>query len=61
MQQEESAMFTRSVLLMLIAGPALAAGPGLGTPITHAELAAWDLHILPDGNLLPHAEMALAL
>ena len=46
-------MFTRSVLLMLIAGPAFAAGPNLGTPVTHVELAAWDIHILPDGTGLP--------
>ena len=46
-------MFTRSVLLMLIAGPALTAGPNLGTPVTHGELAAWDIHILPDGTGLP--------
>jgi cytochrome c len=46
-------MFTRSVLLMSLAGAALAAGPNLGTPITHGELAAWDIHILPDGTGLP--------
>ena len=43
MQREESAMFTRSLFLVLLAGPALAAGPNLGTPVTHGELAAWDV------------------
>ena len=46
-------MFTRSLFLVLLAGPALAAGPNLGTPVTHGELAAWDIHILPDGTGLP--------
>ena len=53
MQREESAMFTRSLFLVLLASPALAAGPNLGMPATHGELAAWDIHILPDGTGLP--------
>ena len=46
-------MLTRSVLLMLMTAPVLAAGPNLGTPLAHGELAAWDIHILPDGTGLP--------
>jgi cytochrome c len=43
----------RSLLLMVIAAPAVAAGPNLGTPLAHGDLAAWDIHILPDGTGLP--------
>ena len=46
-------MSTLSFLLALICSPALAAGPNLGTPLSHAELAAWDIHVLPDGSGLP--------
>ena len=28
-------------------------GPGLGTPVTEADLAAWDISIQPDGDGLP--------
>jgi S-disulfanyl-L-cysteine oxidoreductase SoxD len=35
------------------AGVALADGPGLGKPITQADLAPWDINILPDGTNLP--------
>src|SRR5216110_4009523 len=31
----------------------LAAGPNLGKPIDAAEIAAWDISILPDGTGLP--------
>src|SRR5262245_39389316 len=30
-----------------------AAGPNLGQPLSHAELAAWDINVLPDGTGLP--------
>src|SRR5262249_30323931 len=53
MRREACAMFTRSLVLLLICGPALAESPNLGTPLTHAELAAWDIHILPNGKGLP--------
>ena len=33
--------------------PAGAAGPGLGTEVTEADLAAWDISIGPDGVGLP--------
>jgi len=47
-------MSTRSLLLLLlVCGPTLAGGPNLGQPIGQDELAAWDLHVLPDGSGLP--------
>src|SRR5205085_2066974 len=39
--------------LCLAAGPALADGPGLGTPLNEADIAAWDISIEPDGKGLP--------
>ena len=39
--------------LCLIAGPALADGPGLGKPLNEADIAAWDISIEPDGKGLP--------
>ena len=49
-----------SVSLWLVAYPALAEGqvgaqmsPNLGTAISEAEIAAWDISILPDGTGLP--------
>src|ERR1043166_8666256 len=30
-----------------------AAGPNLGQPLSHADLAAWDINVLPDGSGLP--------
>ena len=38
---------------MLACSSAVAAGPNLGQPISHAELAAWDINVLPDGTGLP--------
>src|SRR5262245_65783165 len=34
-------------------GTALAESPGLGEPITEADIAAWNIEILPDGTGLP--------
>jgi hypothetical protein len=39
--------------LALVASVALAESPKLGKPITQADLAAWDINILPDGSNLP--------
>ena len=39
--------------LACFANVAVAEGPGLGKPMTAAELAAWDINILPDGRGLP--------
>jgi cytochrome c len=50
-------MFTRSIFaslaLALVAGAASAEGPNLGKPITEAEIAPWDISIMPDGTGLP--------
>jgi mono/diheme cytochrome c family protein len=53
-------MSTRSVnfpalglALCLVAGAALADGPGLGKPLNEADIAAWDISIQPDGKGLP--------
>jgi cytochrome c len=46
-------MFTRSLILAACAGVALAQTPNLGKPISAADLAAWDINILPDGTGLP--------
>jgi len=32
---------------------ARAQGPGLGTPVSEAEIAAWDISVMPDGSGLP--------
>ncbi len=42
-------------LLLSFAGAtsALAQTPGLGQPITEADIAAWDIEVLPDGSGLP--------
>ncbi|MDA1184015.1 MAG: cytochrome c [Acidobacteria bacterium] len=34
-------------------GAARAQGPGLGTPVSEAEIAAWDISVMPDGSGLP--------
>ena len=53
-------MFTRSlqsaavvIALALGSGAAFAQGPKLGTPISPADIAAWDISIMPDGSGLP--------
>jgi S-disulfanyl-L-cysteine oxidoreductase SoxD len=53
-------MFTRSAVssvvglaLSLSAGSAFAEGPDLGKPLDAADIAAWDISILPDGTGLP--------
>src|ERR671910_240918 len=42
-----------SALLVASCGTAAAAGLNLGQPVTEADLAAWDISILPDGRGLP--------
>src|SRR5882762_3114238 len=39
-----------ALALGLGASAAFAAGPNLGTPIEPAEIAAWDISIMPDGT-----------
>src|SRR2546423_848644 len=53
-------MYTRNLLgfaVMLTfavsARIAFAQAPNLGKPVTPAEIAAWDINILPDGSGLP--------
>jgi S-disulfanyl-L-cysteine oxidoreductase SoxD len=46
--------FALAVPLALLAGAAFAAdGPGLGKPVSEADLALWDISIGPDGKGLP--------
>lgn len=40
-------------MLALGTGAALAEAPGLGQPITEADIAAWNIDVLPDGTGLP--------
>src|SRR3981189_55132 len=42
-----------ALALGLGSSAAFAAGPNLGTPIEPAEIAAWDISIMPDGPGLP--------
>ena len=42
-------------MLALGAGTGLAETPGLGQPITEADIAAWNIDVLPDGTGLPRA------
>ena len=54
-------MSTLRVLALLAASaPALAAGPNLGQPLTHADLAAWEIHVYPDGKGLPPGSGTMA-
>jgi len=51
-------MSTRKVPAIALAlglgsGAAFSAGPNLGTPVEPAEIAAWDISIMPDGTGLP--------
>jgi cytochrome c len=42
-----------SLLLALASTAALAQTPGLGKPATEADIAAWDISVMPDGTGLP--------
>ena len=44
-----------AVVIALVVGPgaAFAQGPNLGKPISPADLAAWDISVMPDGSGLP--------
>jgi mono/diheme cytochrome c family protein len=42
-----------SLAFALATGAALAEGPNLGKPIDPADIAAWDIFIMPDGTGLP--------
>src|SRR6516165_455514 len=59
MVQEGSSMSTRNALFALSlafafgAGTAVAETPGLGKPISEADISAWNIDVLPDGTGLP--------
>ena len=46
-------LLAAALALTFGAGAALAQSPGLGKPITEADIAAWNIEILPDGTGLP--------
>ena len=50
----------RLLALSIVCAPALAAGPNLGQPLTHADLAQWDIHVYPDGKGLPPGSGTMA-
>jgi S-disulfanyl-L-cysteine oxidoreductase SoxD len=44
---------TASLVFALSSSVALAEAPNLGTPIDPADIAAWDISVMPDGSGLP--------
>jgi cytochrome c len=46
-------LFALSLTLAFGAGAAVAETPGLGQPISEADIAAWNIDALPDGTGLP--------
>ena len=46
-------IFVGALALAFAAGAAFAEGPNLGRPIDPADIAAWDISIMPDGTGLP--------
>ena len=48
-----NSLLTLTVVLAFGAGTAAAQSPGLGQKITEAEIAAWNIDVLPDGTGLP--------
>jgi mono/diheme cytochrome c family protein len=46
-------LFALVLVCALGAGTAVAESPGLGKPITEADIKAWNLDVLPDGTGLP--------
>ncbi|HEY3154648.1 MAG TPA: cytochrome c [Candidatus Binatia bacterium] len=49
----KSSSFAAILVFAIITGVALAQVPNLGKPIDPADIAAWDISILPDGTGLP--------
>ena len=39
--------------LAVVSSAVLAQGPGLGIPVSEADISAWDINVLPDGTGLP--------
>ena len=48
-----NALFALSLALAFGAGTAVAETPGLGKPISEADITAWNIDVLPDGRGLP--------
>jgi S-disulfanyl-L-cysteine oxidoreductase SoxD len=46
-------IFAAALALAFAAGAAFAEGPNLGRPIDPADIAPWDISIMPDGTGLP--------
>ena len=46
-------VFALALVLAFGAGTAIAETPGLGKPITEADITAWNIDVLPDGSGLP--------
>ena len=46
-------VFALSFVCAFGAGTAVAETPGLGKPITEADITAWNIDVLPDGSGLP--------
>ena len=53
MSMRKLAMATAAAALTFGLGSASAESPHLGKPITQADLAEWDINVLPDGTNLP--------
>ncbi len=53
MSMRRTALCAATLALVLGASAARAETPGLGQPISEADIAAWDISILPDGSGLP--------
>jgi hypothetical protein len=53
MPMRDLSFVTCVLALALTTGAALAETPSLGKPISQADLAEWDINILPDGTNLP--------
>ena len=41
------------IALALVSSTVLAQVPGLGIPVSEADISAWDINVLPDGTGLP--------
>jgi S-disulfanyl-L-cysteine oxidoreductase SoxD len=48
-----NALLITFAIALVVAAPAGAEGPNLGKPISQADLAPWDLTVMPDGTGLP--------
>jgi S-disulfanyl-L-cysteine oxidoreductase SoxD len=53
MSMPKLAIAAVSIVLVSAASALAAEGPGLGKPITEADIAPWDITIMPDGKGLP--------